>query len=77
MWAPYHAATRAKWPNAKTITDHFHVLQGLNDALAGVQHALQRHTDEATRSRLTDVFLLHLRLDSTIYRRAKQKSRKT
>jgi transposase len=52
MWAPYHAAARAKLPNVKTIADHFHVIQGLNDALASVRRTLQRHADEATRSRL-------------------------
>ena len=52
MWAPYHAAARSYLPNAKTIADHFHVIQGLNEALAGVRRTLQRHADEATRAQL-------------------------
>lgn len=52
MWAPYHAAARAYLPNAKTIADHFHVIKGLNEALADVRRTLQRHADEATRAQL-------------------------
>lgn len=52
MWAPYHDAARTKLPNAKTIADHFHVIKGLNEAVANVRRTLQRHADEATRAQL-------------------------
>jgi transposase len=52
MWAPYHDAAAAYLPNAKTIADHFHVIKGLNEALASVRRILQRHADECTRAQL-------------------------
>jgi transposase len=52
MWTPYHDAAAAYLPNAKTIADHFHVIKGLNDALASVRRILQRHADESTRAQL-------------------------
>jgi transposase len=52
MWAPYHDVAGAYLPNAKTIADHFHVIKGLNEALADVRRTLQRHADETTRAQL-------------------------
>jgi GNAT superfamily N-acetyltransferase len=48
----YHDAAGAYLPNAKTIADHFHVVKGLNEALADVRRTLQRYADETTRAQL-------------------------
>lgn len=59
MWAPYKAAVKASFPNAKIVVDRFHVMQHASKAVETVRKVLRAQQDRAHRiSMLGDRWLV-------------------
>lgn len=52
MWKPYWLAVQAKLPQAKIVTDRFHMMKQLNERLGQLRKAIQTKADEKIQEAL-------------------------
>jgi transposase len=52
LWEPYHAAVRARLPNARISGDRFHVMKNLTERVAEARRAIQREAGKEVKDTL-------------------------